>query len=536
MHLGKRWIALLLGATALLAACGTTTSLEEQQAALRTVDAGSGGSGLAGDGVAAADGLVPTDDLALGDAAAPGSPGGVTGTGAGSPSAAGTGGAAATGGGASTTGGGAQGPAAADEKPSASAPGVTATEIKIGLVYDKSAGYVNAALGYGGIGQVDTKRAYDTLIADVNNRGGILGRKLVPVYHVFDSAGPDANTPPEVNEQRMCTTFTENRVFATFVTGGETFTRCMNKLGIVRIGNGAVDSQLIAESPLLVVLNVTLDRAARFTTTRLGERGFYDQGRGGEKNVKVGLIRYDAPEFERAARVVKEELKKQGRELAGEIAIKEAETVDQIQDETTATRAAALQFKSDGITNVQFLSDGRAYLEVTFMQNAEKQLYRPRYGLNSSSGGQALATLLGSDAQAQLAESLQVGWFPIFDVERSQYSGDNATQAFQRCIKLLSDAGERFTEGDPTRNKEAQAAFYCDLVGYLSEAATRAGVNLTPQTFMERGVATIDGLDSAATYVLSTSKRRDGYSGVKYARWVDGCTCFRYESPTVYPV
>ena len=74
------------------------------------------------------------------------------------------------------------------------------------------------------------------------------------------------------------------------------------------------------------------------------------------------------------------------------------------------------------------------------------------------------------------------------------------------------------------------------LVGYLAEAATKAGVNLTPQTFMERGVATIDGLDSAATYVLATSKRRDGYGGVKYAKWVDGCACFRYETPDVYPV
>ena len=534
MRLGKRPIGLLFALAALLvSACGTTTSLEEQQAALSNVDASSGGRVAVGD-VSGGDPLAAVD---------PGSTAGAGG-GATTPAAAtaGSSGSAGSAGAPSGSGGGSAptaaggGATAASEKPFASAPGVTATEIKIGLIYDKSAGYVNTALGYGGIGQVDSKRAYDTLIADINNRGGVLGRKLVPVYHVFDSAGPDANTPPEVNEQRICTTFTENRVFLTFVTGGETFTRCMNKLGVVRVGNGAVDSQLLAESPLLVVLNVTLDRAARFTTARLAERGFYAEGRNGVKPVKVGLIRYDAPEFERAAKVVKDELAKQGIQLAGDIAIKEAETVDQIQDETTATRAAALQFKSDGITNVQFLSDGRAYLELTFMQNAEKQLYQPRYGLNSSSGGQALATLLGSDAQAQLAQSLQVGWFPIFDVERASYSGDNTTQAFQRCIKLLTDAGERFTEGDPTRNKEAQASFFCDLFSYVTTAATKAGVNLTPQTFMERGVATIDGLDSAATYVLSTSKRRDGYAGVKYAKWVDGCSCFRYESPTVYPV
>ena len=113
-------------------------------------------------------------------------------------------------------------------------------------------------------------------------------------------------------------------------------------------------------------------------------------------------------ELEREIAAFRQFLLPQGLKLTREIAVKEAETINEIQDETNALRAAALQFKSDGITNVQFLSDGRAYMEIIFMQSAEKQLYRPRYGLNSTSGGQALATLLGSDAQPQLAQSLQI--------------------------------------------------------------------------------------------------------------------------------
>jgi len=516
-----------------VAACGTTTSLEEQRAA-RSLNTGGGG------------GLVDTEDGVAGDdlsAIEPGADslqGGPT-SGSAGPATASAGAAGPRASGPSAGGGGGgsgaqSGAAGGGAQLTASAPGVTPTEIKIGLVYDKSAGYINAALGFGGVGQVDQKRAYDTLIADVNSRGGILGRKLVPVYHVFDSAGSDASNPPEVNEQKICSTFTENRVFVTFYTGTETFARCANKLGLVRIGSGAVDSQLLAESPLLVVLNVTLDRSARFTANRLAARGFFTQGRGGEKNVKVGLVRYDAPEFERAARALKEELSKQGVQLAGEVAIREAETVDQIQDETNATRAAALKFKSDGITNVLFLSDGRAYLELTFMQAAEKQLYRPRYGLSSTSGGQALATLLGNDARSQLAESLQVGWFPIFDVERAAYSGDNTSQAFRRCIQLLEQAGERYTEGDPTRNKEAISAAYCDLFNYLTQAGTNTGPDLTPQNLLERGVPSVDGMDSASTYALSTRQRRDAYGGVRDAKWVDDCACFRFESTTVHPV
>jgi hypothetical protein len=250
---------------------------------------------------------------------------------------------------------------------------------------------------------------------------------------------------------------------------------------------------------------------------------------------KIGLVRFDDPQFERAGVALKKQLESKGLSLAAEASVRRARTVNEYSDMANQARAAALDFKTKNITHVQFLGNSSAILPLLFMQAAEKQVYRPRYGLVSTDGGQALATLLSGDAQNQLGASAQVGWFPIFDVHRSEYSGDKTLPAFQRCIKILEDSGEGFTEGDPTRNKEAIAALYCDNLFYFAAAAKAAGPNLTPDSFMA-GVRSLDSLESAQTFVLSTSQRRDGFGGVRDGKWFDDCTCFKYIDPTIHRV
>lgn len=525
--------ALVVAVSLLTSACGSRVADQLETgapgAAGVAVSAGSGdGLGVVGDEAATTpiEGLESAD---VGGAASSGPAGAARTSREGAAGPAATGAAA----GAAADGGSAGGGAGTL---TASAPGVTAGEVKIGLVYDKNAGTANAAFGFAGIGQIDQRRGYDAIIAYINKNGGIGGRKLVPVYHVLDSSGPDATTPPEVIQQRICTTFTENRVFGALVTGTETLTRCLNENRIVRVTAGAVDEQLLEESPLLVVLSIELGRMARFSVDRFHSRGFYSQARTGTPPpIKIGLVRYDDPQFQRAGGMLKRQLQSKGLVLAEEAAIRAAQTTDQVGDELAAVRSAALAFKSAGVTHVQFLGTNNARLPLFFMQAAEKQVYRPRYGLVSNDGGQALATLIAGDAQNQLAESMQVGWFPIFDLHRSEYSGDKTSQAFRTCIEILESAGEGFTEGDPTRNKEAIAALFCDNLFYFAKAATAAGPHLTPDTFMA-GVRSIDSMESAQTYSLSTAKRRDAFGGVKDGKWVDDCQCFRLADQTTHRV
>src|SRR5439155_12805841 len=66
--------------------------------------------------------------------------------------------------------------------PGKNAQGVTDKDIQIGVIYADNAGAANAAIGAAGVGQIDSKRAWDALFAELNAHGGIAGRKAVPVF------------------------------------------------------------------------------------------------------------------------------------------------------------------------------------------------------------------------------------------------------------------------------------------------------------------------------------------------------------------
>jgi hypothetical protein len=537
-------MAALLFATT---ACGSTLSKADQARLEANAVGGRGQAGVdgtvAGDGTAAAG---VTDDGAL-DPSATGA--------ATEPGAAGAGAAPSTGASRSATGR-STAPKAAGAKPSGasggsaagaasngsdgasgpSAPGVTDTEIKVGLAYDQNAGATNAALGVApAIGQIDFKRAYDALIAEVNRTGGVAGRKLKPVYFVTDSL---AGKTTDTIMAEACSFFTQdNRVFGVLISGNDALRACMTKAGVVQVANGGglSDSQTFKDYPYLVETGVpAIDRMARFKAEALKNAGYYGEGRDGPlpptTPFKLGVILYDDPVFQRTLGVMKKELSAKGISVAKTIAIKRADSNDQLGDEIAAIRSAALQFKSENVTHVEFLALNNAFLQWQFMQSSENQLFRPRYGLSSIDGGQALATLLAGDAPSQLKSAVSTGWFPLFDVTASDYTGDKELPTLRRCKKILSDAGETFGDGDPTRNKEAQAASICDSFFYFQAALTLGGKQVTPQSWLA-GVAKLDGLGSAATFVLkTTAERHDAPGAYKDVRWAGDCSCFHYTS------
>lgn len=527
----KRLIALVT-ILVLTGACGTTVPGAEDahRRGLQGGELAVGGPGDTADGsILGSDELGdPTgaDGLSGGGfATGPGSSAGSGAAGRSPGSAPGGGGAAAAG---ASGGGGGETPAAG-----ASARGVTAKEISVGIVYDESAGANNAAFGFAGIGQVDQRRSWEALIADVNGRGGVAGRRLKPVWFSYDSTDPSLTT--DALYQQICSTFTkDNQVFGAFLTGNETLKSCLSKAGVVQVGTGSNDTQELAKFPLVVQLGAALDRIARFEVPRLEAMGYYTEGKE-IPGFKLGVIRYDEPPFQRAAVVLKKTLSDHGYPVSDEVAIRKAQNTGELSDEFNAIRAAVLRFKQANISHVQFIGDTSAFLPLVFMQNAEKQVYRPRYGLTSSDGGQALATLLGGDAQPQLSKALLVGWFPLFDVRAEDYSGDKTTPAFRRCKEILAASGERFGEGDPTRNKEAIAAVYCDTINYFKNAVDLGGTTVTPQSW-HRGVSQVRNMDSATTFILTTTEtRHDALGGVKDDRWFDDCSCFKYTSD-IYPV
>ena len=82
--------------------------------------------------------------------------------------------------------------------------GVTDNTIKIGVAlvdFKCIAPYIQTT-------RIDEYKVYDAFIADINAKGGVAGRKLVPVYHTFCPIVP----APAL---ALCTQFTEDEhVFA----------------------------------------------------------------------------------------------------------------------------------------------------------------------------------------------------------------------------------------------------------------------------------------------------------------------------------
>jgi hypothetical protein len=408
----------------------------------------------------------------------------------------------------------------------------------VGLIYDVNQGATNAALGAApAIGQINTRRAYDALIAEVNHTGGVAGRKLKPVYFTLDSLSGKSTA---TNSAEECAAFTQDkdkRVFGVLTSGTDDLRSCLTKAGIVQVANGVgtSDSETYKSFPYLIETgSPALDRMLRFKVDALKNAGFYAEGRDGPlpptTPFRLGVVHYDQPVFQRGLATMKKELSARGITLAESVSIKPAESNDQIGDEIAAIRSAALKFKEDNVTHVEFLATNNAFLQWQFMQSAEQQLYRPRYGLSSNDGGQALAVLLAKDAPNQLKSSLSAGWFPLFDVGAADYSGDKELPGLRRCKKILSEAGETFGDGDPTRNKEAQASIVCDAFFYLQAALTLGGKQVTPQSWLA-GVAKLDNLGSAATFVMrTTAERHDAMGAYKDAKWFDDCSCFHYTS------
>lgn len=227
------------------AACGSTvqsgggTAFGGAETLTPDGSAAVGGDGLGGEGMGGedltGDGLAPSAGGGTG-AAFGGGAGETTGAFGGGSTASGgsAGGALTTSGGGPTSSGfgtGTTGDAAGSEV--VHGPGVTDKTIALGIPYCTDCSSANAALGAGGEDPGDQRRYMQAALDDVNARGGVLGRKLVPVFHAI-SASDNIDT----SAQAMCETWTkDNKVLSMFMRGKIIY-QCAKKAGAIVSGGG----------------------------------------------------------------------------------------------------------------------------------------------------------------------------------------------------------------------------------------------------------------------------------------------------------
>jgi hypothetical protein len=531
-QLRSRSVGLLLVCTLATAACGSTV----QQ---------SGGTALAGGGALADGSTAAAGSDGLGGVAAV--PGADSGLDVSAPGSVGLGGApvvdgaSATGGSGGTAasqpgaGGAAQAPAAGSGSAGAAAagggdgfvsgPGVTATSIFLGIPYCGDCASANAALGAGGESPNDPRDYYKAALDEVNARGGVLGRKLVPVFHeVSASKNIDASA------QEACETFTKDNKVAAMFFRGELSYECAKKAGIIVVGGGASGPVFDRYPNLFAPSGIRLERLGAVTVNAMVKAGWHKPEPKWPTG-KIGLITWDNNDYKYAMQKGwLPALRQAGLKETDVRYIAVPQSDKSIADANAAISSAILAFREKGIDHV-FISDGAAGifagtgLTFLFLNNAKSQQYYPRYGFNSSN----------SPGWENLPADQQSGMLAVdgLDTEKANDEGIALNPQRERCLAEMRKRNLRVTDGQPT----ALTALVACETAWFSEAVFKRA---TRGTTLPSAIAAAESIGtsyrSSLTYGTRLGPgRHDGLSFFRNSRFDDACKCMKYTSKPYEP-
>ncbi|MGH2806761.1 MAG: hypothetical protein ACRDKT_05740 [Actinomycetota bacterium] len=507
----RRRIAGVAVACLLAAACGSTVPVQEQEAAEAAAEQGLT-DGLAVDGTG---GTVVGDDGSLGTGT-----GGASGSivsGSGPASVDGSSGSVATGGGVTA--------------PGENGPGVTDTTIKVGIMYTADYDQANAAIGAGAATGIDMRRANEAMFDYINKeRGGIGGRKAEIVFHPYRVLSSSSS---DQQDQEACAHWTQDD--PVFISDGalktENGVACLEKAGTVMIASNGLrfkSGAFFERYPHYIEFDgIDNDDISTMYVDSMVKLGYFS------KDAKIGLLTWDNPEFSRPMQqTLIPRLAKYGLEPTDVAYIKYPESNDEVGESVAQVGNTAVRFKGEGITHVMFLDSG-ANLAFFFMPAAERQEYRPRYGLTTQSGNTALADLLRSggndrDARNQLHGAVSVGWSPTLDARAEDIPAWGNPPAKKRCYAIMREAGVEMDSA----NARGIAEGICDTAFTMEATLEASGEVLNQDTFLA-GLNKVGPDDVEPTSGMGFAigaARHDGTAYAAHMRFYDKCICFRYIS------
>jgi ABC-type branched-subunit amino acid transport system substrate-binding protein len=393
-------------------------------------------------------------------------------------------------------------------------------KIEVGFEYVDGGGGAAAATAIGaeGVSPGDQRAEFQVLVDEVNRRGGVAGHQLQAVYFAYDATGADLST----QEQAMCSSFTQDhKVFAALVLSISTDValNCLQKSGalIEAQGLGAnVDDEVFRRySHYYTAGSLSLSRLPRAWVAGLQRQGFFGKG------TKLGVVTVDDPSFLRTARgALPAALRAVGRSLDETVVVPTPRTVGDLSATAPAVQNAVLKFRSSGIDRVLFLEPVGGVAQL-FMQVAESQGYRPKYGLTTDD---ELAKLVSVTPASQLAGAVGIGWFPLYEVGGA---GSALSAEAKACLHTLTSHGIKLDDD----NARAIALAICDQVSMLVALVERAGS--TKADLLARTLPQLGRVPSAAHHQVTFLGRRDGISAVRDLAFDTPCGCFRYTGPLV---
>jgi hypothetical protein len=414
------------------------------------------------------------------------------------------------------------GPTSASQQASAGAglppagPGWDRRFVYIGVVTNQDIQHVAQTIGVNSLDSGDQKADAESMIADLNARGGLFGRQ-VKAYFFDVKSTTDADT----NGQAACAFFTQDHHVVAVLNrvlqdDTPSFRTCMEKAHTMVLAGGTqalTDAGLDAHHGWYVHLTVpTWDRLAPLLVRRLSAQHYFTgwntaAGSAAPQPVKLGIVAPDNADTRAVVKILAGAFSRAGHPPADEVFYADQQSL----------QAAVLRFRSDGITHVVD-TDEFVFL---FMQNAESQDYRPRYAINTLNGPALL--LQGIVPPRQLGGSVGLGWAPTFDVD-GQHNVD--PPGARVCEDVMRKRGPQYDE--QKRYAHAYFFYYCDATRLLAAAAVKAG-GLAPDQIREGVRLVADGLQPAFTFSNALAPGMPAVPGTaRDLEWSTACTCYRY--------
>ena len=488
--------AVLVAAAALLTiGCGTTVQAT-------SVPAGSSGDALGAAGVNSATGLAgPSSGVAA--------PGGLTSASVGNPGSS----SVASG---SVTGTSPVGATVAPQGSAKTGSVPTNGPIQLGFIVTNASNagqfVVNAGQTY------SDQQLYDALVAAMNKRGGIDGRKIQPIYGVTDTASASWVS----DFQAACANFTQDHHVAAVVgyifIFLDSFESCLAKAGVPHLYGGYQPGDVTQQQKYPGLVATTAP--ASDGHWRIGLGGAIMSGLLTPKS-KLGVIvdtcANDDVAFNRVGAPL---LKAHGinyETFTGECsqgASNDGTAVSEVQ-------SAELRFRADGVDTV-FVEGVPALL---FAEDAESQHWHPSY-LMMPAG----AAFEGNVTSDQLENFHGFGVIPSVDVDPlHQPYKPNASE--KRCLEMLKSEGLQ----PKGYNDYFEAFTTCDGL-FLYDAAVRAAGGQTAEGPVVSALASVFGqtlLSSTYDGVGRFAADQHGGPGVwRQWGWAKSCSCFQYFGPT----
>jgi hypothetical protein len=404
-------------------------------------------------------------------------------------------------------------------------PGVTATSFAIGILYCNDCAAGNAAIGAAGEDPGDTRRYYQAALDDVNSRGGVLGRKLVPVFH----EGSVNDTNFDAASQAACETFTKDHKVLMMSLRGEVAYECARKAGILVLGTGDTGPTYQRFPNLFAPGLIRLERLFDVTVRSMVRAGWHKPVAPWPTG-RIGLITWDDTQYRYGmTHGYLKGLHEAGLKETDVRYVAVPQNAGALAEASAAISSAVLAFRQEGIDHV-FIGDGPAGvfvgtgLTLLFLQNAQSQGYFPRYGFNSYNSPD-----FAQHPKDQLAGMLAVD---SSDGARSKDEGIPLNPVRERCFAIMRKRGLPVAENQ-TQNLANEACGYAWFAEAVLSRA-RAGTDLPHM------IAAAESLGTTYRSPYSFGERigpgqHDGAALFRMLRFNEGCDCIRYTSKPFEP-